>query len=73
MSRPTAPELPPDPSVLPVLSRAAALFLFAASGMWTALVALDLVGVVWLVAGPVLTAWGWFIWAMVRQRSHARG
>jgi hypothetical protein len=58
---------PPMPSI-PVPSRAVCLFLFAASAVWTALVAVDAVGVVWLVFGPVLTAWAWFIWAMVRQR-----
>ena len=59
------------PSV-PVPSRLVSLALFLASGLWTALVAFDVVGVVWLVAGPVLTAWGWLIWAMLRQRRHIR-
>jgi hypothetical protein len=55
------------PSV-PIPSRAICLFLFLASGLWTALVALDVIGVVWLVAGPVLTGWAWLLIAMFRQR-----
>jgi hypothetical protein len=55
------------PSV-PVPSRAICLFLFIASGLWTALVALEVIGVVWLVAGPVLTAWAWLLVAMYREQ-----
>jgi hypothetical protein len=73
VSRPAAPDLPPDPSIVPELSRASALFLFAQSGAWTALVALNIVGIVWLVGGPVLTAWAWFVWAIVRQRGRVGG
>ena len=53
-------------------SRLESLGLFTASGIWTTLVALDIVGVVWLVAGPVLTAWAWLVWAMVQQRRRVR-
>jgi len=56
----------------PIPSRLESLGLFVASGIWTALVAFDVVGVVWLVAGPVLTAWGWLVWAMLRQRRQIR-
>jgi len=62
---------PPIPSA-PVPSRAVMLFLFTASGVWTLLVAVEAIGIVWLVAGPVLTVWSWLIWAMIRQRRHAR-
>ena len=53
---------------IPVPSRVAALGLFVASGVCTMLVAVDVIGVVWLVAGPVLTAWTWLSVAMFRQR-----
>ena len=56
----------------PIPSRFESLGLFTASGIWTALVAFDVVGVVWLVAGPVLTAWAWLLWALLRQRRHIR-
>jgi hypothetical protein len=54
-------------------SRAVCLFLFAASGLWTALVGIDVVGVVWLVAGPVFTASAWLIWAVLRRRGRVGG
>jgi hypothetical protein len=59
-------------SSVPLPSRAESLGLFFASGIWTALVAFQIVGVVWLVAGPVLTAWAWLLWAMVQQRRRVR-
>lgn len=69
MRRPAAHDLPPEPPIVPELTRASALFLFLQSGVWTALVALGLLSVVFLVVGPVFTAWGWLIWAMLRRRA----
>jgi hypothetical protein len=48
------------------------LSLFAASGLFTLLVAVHVLSVPWLVGGPVLTGWLYCTWAFVGQRRGLR-
>jgi len=57
---------------VPLPTRRGVLLLVAGSALFTALVYSGAIGVVWLVAGPTLTFYSWFLWAVLRRRRALR-
>jgi hypothetical protein len=58
---------------VPLPSRSAIAGLTAASGLFTALVYTGVIGVGWLVIGPILSLCAWWGWAEFRRRRDAHG